>query len=418
MNIIRKIKHFALVMILLSGFEAFSQDYLEKYLMEAASNNPGLKSAFNEYLAALEKIPQVGALPDPKVTFGYFIQPVETRLGPQQARISLMQMLPWFGTLDARKNTATEMAKSKYEMFEEAKSRLFYDVKSVYYNLYFTGQAIDITLENIDILNTFLNIALVKVESGLTSAVDLLRVEMEISDLENQLALLKDRSYAQQVTFNNLLNVNENREVSLPELLTVSELPYNRATVLDSIRSGNHQLRHLSFLESSFIYQEKAASKTGNPDISLGIDYMVIGKSQASMATSSESGTDAIVFPMVSISVPLYRQKYRAMVKEAVLLQEATFNKKEEKVNVLESLYAGADKDYQDAGRRLYHFNIQAERASKAIRILETDYATSARNFEEVLRMERQWLGYRLEQEKARTDINAAVAFINYLIGG
>ena len=34
MKFIRRIKHFILVMILLSGFDAFSQDYLEKYLSE------------------------------------------------------------------------------------------------------------------------------------------------------------------------------------------------------------------------------------------------------------------------------------------------------------------------------------------------------------------------------------------------
>ena len=121
-------------------YTANAQNVLDKYLIEAAENNPGLKSSFNEYQANLEKVPQVGALPDPTVSFSYFIQPIETRLGPQQAKISASQMFPWFGTLGAKEDASTEMAKSKYENFEEQKSKLFFDVKSTYYNLYFTGK--------------------------------------------------------------------------------------------------------------------------------------------------------------------------------------------------------------------------------------------------------------------------------------
>ena len=56
-----------------------AQDKLSGYLETAAKNNPELKSAYNRYLAALEKVPQVRSLPDPQLMFGYFIKPVETK---------------------------------------------------------------------------------------------------------------------------------------------------------------------------------------------------------------------------------------------------------------------------------------------------------------------------------------------------
>ena len=87
---------------LLISISSYGQGKLDEYLQTAAQNNPGLKVKFNEYMAALERVPQAGALPDPTVAFGYFVQPIETRLGPQQAKISAMQMFPWFGTLSAR----------------------------------------------------------------------------------------------------------------------------------------------------------------------------------------------------------------------------------------------------------------------------------------------------------------------------
>jgi hypothetical protein len=53
----------------------------------------------------------------------------------------------------------------------------------------------------------------------------------------------------------------------------------------------------------------------------------------------------------------------------------------------------------------------------QAMQILQTDYATNNKDFEEVLRMEKRLLKYALELEKARADNNASVAFITYLMG-
>ena len=39
------------------------------------------------------------------------------------------------------------------------------------------------------------------------------------------------------------------------------------------------------------------------------------------------------------------------------------------------------------------------------------------KNFEEILRMERKVLKFNLELEKARADKQAAISFINYLMG-
>jgi len=107
-----------------------AQEILDRYLQTAANENPALKAKFNEYMASLEQDSQVGTLPDPQLAFGYFISPVETRNGPQQAKISLTQMFPWFGTLNTKTDVASDMAKAKYEAFEDAKSNLFFEVKS------------------------------------------------------------------------------------------------------------------------------------------------------------------------------------------------------------------------------------------------------------------------------------------------
>lgn len=403
--------------IFLFSLSIMAQNEIDSYLVTGAENNQGLKAKFNEYLAALEKVPQVGALPDPTIAFGYFIQPVETRVGAQQAKISVTQMFPWFGTLNAKENVATEMAKAKYEMFEEAKSKLFYDIKSTWYNLYFTSKAITITKDNIQILNTFQKLALVKIESGAASSVDVYRVEMEILELENQLLQLLDKLQTQKVGFNNFINVDASNEIHIPETLEISNLSIDRVAILDSIRMNNHQVLSLEFQKASYEFQQIVAKKMGKPNFTIGMDYTFIGESSNAMLTPGESGRDAIMFPMVGISIPLYRKKYTSMVKEAVFMQEATLNKKADKINVLESIYEKANAGYQDAKRRIDLHKKQLELAKKSLRILESEYATDGKNFEEILRMERKVLMHNLELEKSRSDMSASVAFIHYLMG-
>lgn len=400
------------IIFMLTASALTAQDDLNNYLKTAAENNPGLKSRFSEYLAALEIVPQVKALPDPQVAFGYFIQPVETRVGPQQFKISASQMFPWIGTLKAKENLAIQVAKAKLEAFEEAKSKLFNEIRSTYFNTYFNHKAIEITIENMGILNTFRKLANIKFESGLVSAVDEYRIEIEIGELENHLALLKDQQVVLEVMFNNLLNRDNKNPVLVPELLWNDNFPLTKQAALDSINLLNHQLLSLDFQQLALQFRQEVASYMGKPSFKIGLGYTIVGKGDNNMM-----GTDAFMFPNVGISIPLYRNKYKAMVQEVVFLAAAKENEKADKTNMLETIFENGWKEYLDADRRIELFTSQLILAKKSARILETDYATGNKNFEEVLRMERKILKFNLEMEKARADKQAAISFINYLMG-
>ena len=68
MNILNHkiIKLVLLLLFMSTGIQpVLAEQSLDDYLKTAAENNPGLKAKFNEYLAALEKLPQAKSLPDP-----------------------------------------------------------------------------------------------------------------------------------------------------------------------------------------------------------------------------------------------------------------------------------------------------------------------------------------------------------------
>lgn len=403
------------ILLLLPGGVVFSQNFLDSCLNIAAENNPALNAAFNKYYAALEKIPQAKALPDPTVAFGYFIMPVETKNGPQQAKISVSQMLPWFGTLKARRNVAEMNAKAEYETFEEQKSKLFYDVKSSYYKLFFTREAIVITRENLKLLSTFMNMARIKVEAGSASSADLYGAEMEFNDAENRLALLKDQFRVQQVLFNKLLNVPSEQIVVLPDSLDVTLAELSKDSFLDSVRMNNNALAASDYRLDALHCKATVTEKEGMPGFSAGLDYSFIG---SGTSTSADAGQDAFMFPKIGVVIPLYRNKYKAMANEVRFETAAQEFEKENKVNMLESLFETAWNDYQDALRRRTFYMKQTDAARKSLSVLETDYMSNNRDFEDVLKMERRLLEFKLELQKALVDELTAVAFMEYLRGG
>ena len=408
-------KQFSILVILLlsQGLTRLTaQPSLERYLQVAAENNPGLKARFSEYMASLERIPQAGSLPDPQVAFAYFIAPVETRMGPQRFRISASQMFPWFGTLQARENVAAQSAKASFEAFEEARAKLFHEVRSNYYTLYFTRRALSITAENLELLSSLSQLARTRIESGMASSLDEYRLEMETGDLENQLARLVDNEELLTVMFNNLLHVERENPVETPDLLPETELGISMQDALDTIRSVNPQLKGLALEQEALQYREEVAVKMGKPGFTVGLDYINVGSGPDQLP-----GTDAVVFPMVGISIPLYRSKYKAMVNETIRLREAKGAERVEKTNLLEDLLEKSWKEYLDAGRRITLYQSQMELADQSVSLLETAYANGESDFEEVLRMERKLLNYRLELEKARADKQASRSFIFYLMG-
>ncbi len=413
MNTIKK--YIAIVFCLMLGVSSYAQADLNNYLITAAENNPNLKAIFKDYVSVMEIAPQVGTIPDLNLAFGYFISPVETRLGPQQFIMSASQTFPWFGKLKYAEESVIELAYAKLEVFEDAKSKLFYDVKSAYYNLYFMEKAIGITKEDLDILNTFKQLALIKFESGKVSAVDELRAEMEIADLENELAYLIDSKFQLQVQFNNLLNVDEQSFVALPDSLWIDKLKYDRSQLMDSIVVNNHSIKQIEHRILSWEKKEITSRKTGAPNFTLGVDYINIGEIN-NPELGPENGRDAWV-AKVGISIPLYRKKYNGMVQEAVYKIESGQFEKEEKENQLSSLFELGYRDYRDGVRRVKLYKEQIILSNKALDILLAEYSTDGKDFEEVLRMEKKVLDYRLELDRAHTELNVAVAFIHYLLG-
>lgn len=398
-----------IVFFLLGSSLSYAQA-LDDYFKIAAEQNPGLQAKYKAFEAALERIPQVSSLPDPTFSFGYFLSPVETRVGPQQARFSLSQMFPWFGTLKVQGDAAALLAEAKYQAFLDARNKLYYQVSTAYYPLYELKEWQHIERENIEILESFKAIVQAKFENSNGTMVDVLRVDIMLKDAQTNLDILNDKEKPLQTAFNALLNRGENEEVLITDSLAIETLPDDFRK--DSLLAENPALHALDLKIKASEASQRVAHKQGLPKFGVGLDYVMVG--QRTDVDVPDNGRNALM-PMVSVSIPIFRNKYRASVKEAQLMQESYTLQKEDYANTLTSNYEMARFQIQRQSDLIALYEQQTLESDQALNLLFSAYGNSGQDFEEVLRMQQQLLKYEKMKATAQVQYHIALAQLNYL---
>ncbi len=384
-----------------------AQSLLE-YQNQAANQNPGLQAKYKAFEAALERIPQVKSLPDPNFSFGYFISPVETRVGPQRARFSLTQMFPWFGTLKASGDEAALNAEAQYQSFLEARNKLYYQVAESYYQLLELERWLELEEDNIKVLESYKSISTSKFENGETPMADVLRVDILLKDAETNLEILQHKRRVLLTRFNKLLNRDELTEIILEESLNVLEIDFNK----DSLISNNPSLHQLNALIDASKKQQELVEKQGLPKLGVGLDYVLVG--ERSDLAPPDNGKDALM-PMLTVGLPIFRNKYNAAQKEAQLKQEQFILQKEEQVNRLITDFEMADFDQKKQLRILRLYEQQITETEQVLSLMFSAYSNSGENFDEVLRMKMQLLKYQKLKATAQVNHHISVAKLNYL---
>ena len=454
-------------LFLFQSISAHSQDSLFHYLEIAGKNNPAILQRYAEYQAAMQKIPQVGSLPDPELTAGVFLSPMELVAGKQVADIRLMQMFPWFGVLKGARDEMSLMAKAKFESFRDAKVQLFYELQRTWYDLVRIRQNIRISEENIRLLQTIQRLSIVKFkaasngnnnvspagvvsqisEGGVSSVppamnkmgssqgnsasgqsaspmpgnpmgsslggsglADVYRIEIETGDLQNSIDQLQTQLTTSSAKFNSYLNRKQTSLITVPD--TLIALTFQPLALSDSLLANNPMLEMLRLEQLSLEARKQMVTRMGYPMVGIGLNYSLINKNE--MSASPMNGKD-MVMPMVTLTLPVYRKKYKAMRSEAEFLKSANIQNYIATVNDLQNEYYQALQLFQDSQRRIQLYASQHQLASKSLGLLVKSFATSGSSLTDILRVRQQLLDYEYKKIEAVADNNISVAWIKKL---
>ena len=408
---------------------AQTPDSLDRYLETAAKNNPGLNADFLAYKASLEKVPQAGAWPDPQLDIGFFLKPMDIVGGRQVADFTLMQMFPWFGTKKAAQTEATHMAKMAYARFTETRDNLYLEVYTQWYILSTLVQQLHNNRDNLELLKQLEELALRKVSSsssGMSSGMgntapgmsDVLRVQLEMAEIENNIESILSEIAAEKAKFNALLNRSTDREVILPDSIAKVPFFFDEGVTMSEIENRNPMLDMLVEEEQAYRAKGEMDQKMSYPMFGIGLQYMLIGESAtAQMEQGMEpemTGMDMIM-PMVSISIPLYRNKYKAQQRESRFLWQSAREKYRNTLNMLQSDLFRLKHQLDDAERKITLYRKQEQLARTTYQLVVQEFISAKSDLTNVIQVQRQLLDYQLREAEAIAEYNTRVASIRKL---
>lgn len=388
---------------------------LADYLAYAALHNPGLKAAFDRWTAALWKIPQVRSLPDPRFTYAYLVERVETRVGPQRQRFALSQTFPWLSKLELRGDVAAREAEAAKARYEAAKWQLFERVKKAYFEYAYLRQAVAVTEENIRLLKHLERVVQTQYASSLAPYGALVRLQAELGRLEDRLKSLEDLRGPVSEELNAALNRPKDAVLPWPDPVRLAPAAFSDQQARAWLLEGNPELKALSHLVDKEKAGEVLARKDYYPDVTVSLEAVDTG--EAMNRATPDSGKDPVAVG-ISFNLPIWWSKYDAGVREAKYRWDAAARDLAEKQNDLTARLAVVLYQLRDAERRIdLYKNGLIPKAQQALQVSLKNFETGLGGYLDVIDAQRMLLEFELAYERAEADKAQRLAEVERLVG-
>lgn len=392
---------------------------LDEFIHYAMQNNPALEAAYYRWRAAVERIPQARSLPDPQVSFGIVLDQVDKDAQFMGERYGLMQMFPWFGTLELRGEAASEAAFAAAQRFEAERLMVVDRVTAAYFEHAYLQQAVFIAREHRDLLKSIEAISRSRFRAGSTGQADITRLEIEVTRLDEQMRSLQDMLTTTQSALNAALGRAADMPIkpplkpsehSLPDLPDHS--PQEWALLIDH---QNPTLAAARFEAARERQNISLARRESYPDLTLGIEY---GRGASRRMSKMDGGGEDMIVGTVSINLPIWEEKNSARVREALAQFGAATQTIREQQLTLHAEFVRALFAYRDSERKIDLYGKSLlPKARQSLHTTEADYRAGDGSFSDLVDAQRVLLEFALAHERAAADRAQALARIHSLVG-
>lgn len=289
---------------------------LQKLIQLGVVSNPKLQKLSYQARAAWARIPQLRSLPDPTVSSNVYIHPIETAAGSLRANVIVAQKFPWWHRLSLQGKQAAVNAQAADQLFAAARLQVISMIESSYYQLYILGQKIRINNTNREYLKSLVRIANAKVSVGQASQGDVLRATLELSRLTVELEKLEQKVVGAKANLNALLNRRPDAPLPMPKEITPPNVrEWKVAPLLAQAGANQPELIAAALREEAARVGIDVARLQRIPDVTLSAGWTGIEDNRPA-TNVVDVGRDAWAVG-VSVNIPLWHPKYRAMEKEA-----------------------------------------------------------------------------------------------------
>jgi outer membrane protein TolC len=381
---------------------------LKDYVSYAEAHNAGLKSSYQQWAAATKETAQAKSLPDPQLGYGSYLPDVY-----EKQVVSITQMFPWFGKINARTDAAAKNAEAAKQKYQAARLSLLKEVKNDFYEYSYLARVTGIAGTNLDLLKRYEEITRTKHITAGTNHPDIIRAQVETAKMEN---VLKGFEQLREPIISRLkASLNLPAEVNLPapEQEDFEPAPIDYELFVNLMRQKNPELVGLGFEAMAAKSKVKSAEKNFYPDIGIGLQFEQVRRPGGN---TQDSSRDAMI--LLSLNVPLWQDGYRSEQRRAVAEATSIEQKRVEEENNILAKSAQAYYEYNNSIKRIVLYRESLiPKAEEQLGQSEAAYREGNANLNTLLDAQRTLMDYRLSYQRALADNRQKLAELETLAG-
>jgi outer membrane protein TolC len=231
---------------------------------------------------------------------------------------------------------------------------------------------------------------------------DVIRAQVELGRLDNQLQTLRERLAPSAAALNAAMNRPIGAELPVPSDLPETLGAVDEAALAGRIERASPRLIELRYEAARHRQGVSLARLDEYPDVTLGLDYIETG--DALNPGPSDSGQDAVAMGF-SINLPLDDTRRVAKINEHLALMSAANRNRVGARNALLAELDDAVYQWRDAQRKmnLYQENL-LPKADQSLKATEAAFRAGTSTFTDLIDAQRVLLEFGLTLERARTD--------------
>ncbi|MEO1483259.1 MAG: TolC family protein [Myxococcota bacterium] len=323
---------------------------LAELVSAALENNPRLRARFYRWRELSLRVSAASKLPEPTLSFGYFVRSVETRVGPQRARIGIRQRIPWPAELSASEEQAVATARAEKSRLDAEALALRREVVTEFWRIWNLERSLELHREHLAVLRALADSALAAIKTGRAGLAEHQQVELRIERLADQVVSIESDADRARARLTSLVGGDGPlvlRPVERPA--HQPELPYDAATLeaAPRLHPAPQGFRELGLAATA---EADRAAASGWPDFAFGVDW--IATDEARLPGVADSGRDAWIAGL-TIDLPVWRGAYSDSVGAAGARVDAADANARGAVLALQRDLRVALTDFADARRRI-----------------------------------------------------------------
>ncbi len=392
---------------------------LNAYTRVALEHSPELRAKFEEWHASTYRMAQVRRLPEPQISYTFFIQSVETRVGPQQHRIGVSQSFPWPTRLSSASDSASSMSRGAQQAYEAKALDVMRQVADSYWRLWLLERMRRVEREQQSLLEQLAASVRARVEVGQAGFADLGQINLALARRVDALSGLDERQRKLEAALIRTLGGDSAKivrplpiDASPPRILE----PVESDAALARAAELHPRVLAMSQMAQAQLQQAESVNADRYPSFTVGMDYIVTG--EARMAGVPDSGKDA-VSATVGVKLPIWGSAYSAAEDEARARGAAYSAEQTARRNDLVAEVDQALSDVRDSIRRvrLYESTLVVE-AGAVFEAVVGGYQAGTSTVSALLSAQRDLLELQVGLFQAQADHGLAWARLEAAVGG